>query len=499
MQQITRVPPVQLRIDGAPQDQVAAALEGVRVSRVLSQPAQCELAFAGEHATDAATALAPGTTLELGIGAPPRTLFTGMVTANEWEQSPERTLVVRVRAYDDLHRLRGTQTLETYTDVTPADLATRLAGRIGLNIDAPRPGPTWRRVIQHTRSDLELLVQVAHRAGLYLDLDGDRLRLFGLEGTGDTRELKLGDSLLEARVTLNSDPAAAGVGATGWDLSKIEPHTADSSEPTLARTEADAASNSAAGRTTLLNLVAPSDDHAAAAAQAELDRRAAASLTLWGLAQGDPTLRPGAKVDLQGSAADASFVLTSVVHTVDSRFGFVTEIASAPPPPPPADDAAVVTIGEVANVDDPDGIGRVTVNLPGFGGVESDWLGVAAAGAGSGKGYVAVPDVGDLVLVVLSHRDPSQGVVLGGLYGGAGPFDAGVDGGRVRRYSFKTPAGHTLVFDDERRSLRLVDQQGSTLEMAADAVLLSAHANLTIEAPGKSIKIRSSSVDFETA
>ena len=117
---------------------------------------------------------------------------------------------------------------------------------------------------------------------------------------------------------------------------------------------------------------------------------------------------------------------------------------------------------------------------------------------GSGKGLVAVPDVDDLVLVALAHADPSQGVVLGGLYGGAGPFDAGVEGGHVRRYSFKTPAGHILVFDDDRKKLHLEDAQGSTFEMAGDAVLLSAKTDLTIEAPGRKIVIRSSAVDFET-
>ena len=52
---------------------------------------------------------------------------------------------------------------------------------------------------------------------------------------------------------------------------------------------------------------------------------------------------------------------------------------------------------------------------------------------------------------------------------------------------------------DEVETLRLEDAQGSALELAGDAVLLSAKTDLTIEAPGRSIKIRSSSVDFETA
>ena len=41
-------------------------------------------------------------------------------------------------------------------------------------------------------------------------------------------------------------------------------------------------------------------------------------------------------------------------------------------------------------------------------------MGVVSAGAGSGKGFAILPDVGDQVLVLLIGGDPSQGVVLGG-------------------------------------------------------------------------------------
>ena len=56
----------------------------------------------------------------------------------------------------------------------------------------------------------------------------------------------------------------------------------------------------------------------------------------------------------------------------------------------------------------------------------------------------------------------------------------------------------SALLDDDRKKLHLKDAQGSTLEMAGDAVLLSAKTDLTIEAPGRKIVIRSSSVDFET-
>jgi hypothetical protein len=72
--------------------------------------------------------MAPGSELTLTVGTRDDDLFSGEVTAVEWEQTPERTLVVRVRAYDALHQLRHSQRLETYTDADLERWARTLAG-----------------------------------------------------------------------------------------------------------------------------------------------------------------------------------------------------------------------------------------------------------------------------------------------------------------------------------------------------------------------------------
>ena len=78
--------------------------------------------------------------------------------------------------------------------------------------------------------------------------------------------------------------------------------------------------------------------------------------------------------------------------------------------------------------EDPDALGRIQVAFGALGDVESSWMEVVGVASGAGKGLVALPDVDDLVLVLLIASDPAQGVVLGSLYGSAGPYDAGVVG-----------------------------------------------------------------------
>jgi uncharacterized protein involved in type VI secretion and phage assembly len=151
----------------------------------------------------------------------------------------------------------------------------------------------------------------------------------------------------------------------------------------------------------------------------------------------------------------------------------------------------------VTSVDDPDSHGRVRVRLAAYGDVESDWLGVVVPGAGPEKGVVALPDVGDHVLVVFPHEDPATGIVVGGLYGTGGPPDPGVEAAAVRRFSLQTAGKQRIALDDKNTSLRLEDATGSSIELAPDGVTVHAAVDMTIEAPGRALVIRAKSVDFQ--
>src|SRR5262249_28273784 len=101
--------------------------------------------------------------------------------------------------------------------------------------------------------------------------------------------------------------------------------------------------------------------------------------------------------------------------------------------------------------------------------------------------------------VLLAQEDPARGIVLGGIYVGGGPFDAGVDGQRVRRYTLRTPGGHRLTLDDQAPRLRIEDSAGSFVEMAADKLTLSSKTDIGIVAPGRRITIRGRAIDLEDA
>jgi phage baseplate assembly protein V len=242
---------------------------------------------------------------------------------------------------------------------------------------------------------------------------------------------------------------------------------------------------------------AEEDAHVEGQVQALLDASAAREVVLRGVAQGDPRLRPLARVEIRGlsSLVNGTYVLGAVTHTIDAGRGFLSEISTAPPPSPLRPAGAGMTLGVVTEVDDR--TGRVKVQLPAHAGVETDWLQVASLGAGGKKGLTLVPDRDDTVLVLFAHDDPAEGVVIGGLYGADGPPDSGVESGRVQRFSLCSRSGHRVVLDDAKKILRVEDATGSFLELTPDGVQLHAAVPLTLEAPGHPIVIRGDAVDFK--
>jgi phage baseplate assembly protein gpV len=471
------------------------ALTDVRVVQCLDAPTQCELSW---HLATARTAtlegvtLTPGNAITVTLEDQSQTLFNGEITAVEHQHEPAGGLTLRVRAYDALVSLQRQQTLDTHVEVTTAELVRTLAGEAGIEAACRVDGPVWPRVIPRFPHDLAMLRHYSARSGMHFCLHDGAVALFA---SGDIeapeRELTLGDDLFEARVERNAIQPVTQTRVQGWD-----PYTGE--ERTGLAGDDPAIHRSLLGRTVA------SDGEAEALAQTNRHYHAAAGHTFWGVATGDTTLAPGLAIRPRGLAADHAgrYVLTAVVHTIDTTHGYLCELDSRPERPEPegATWLSGLVLGEVCDVDDPAERGRVQVNLTSFSEAVTHWLLVLQAGAGDGKGLVALPEVGDQVLVGLPGDDPAQGVVLGSVYGEDGPAwgDAAAQPGDTQRpYILTTRNGQRVQLDDSEGSVRLANAEGSYLALTPDGVTLHAAGQLVIEAPGQRLTLGGDRIDME--
>ncbi len=480
------IPVVSVRLDGAP---VPGRVLSVRVTRRIGLPAQAELTM------HTAAGWPFGARLRLDLGD--RELFDGEVSTVELVRGPGSETGWTVVAHDLLHRLRARQRPRVFTGVTLADLARELTADLGLTVRCSDPGPPLERLLQHRATDWDLLARAAARLGRYPVLDGSALVLDTLRPRGAAVPLKFGDTLWQCRVEGHADRAVAAVATYGWHPGKGEFTTGRAGAPGYR--PGPAASVPGLDGTDRALIDQPAGQQAEAA-QAALDRAAARVLCVSGTAQGDPDLRPGRAVQIAGvgEAVDGTYPVCTAVHTIDAD-GYRTVFSTEPPEGLAQPTAAAVALGRVTDVDDPDGYGRVRVVLPGHGELDLGWLAVLCPGAGPGKGVVALPDPGDLVVLALPHEDPAEAIVLGAVFGAQSPPDSGVSGGRVRRWSLHSPGGQRVVVDDTEKSIKLSNDDGSSLELAPGKVRLLARTDLVIEAPGHRMTIRAANVDFERA
>ena len=503
---VALLPRIVITADGAALAAPAyRGLNEVRVQQRLSLPTLCELVFSDPPGSlDAAAQLAPGVRLVVQADGQPVPLFTGEVTAVAWVYGPSGQRELRVRGYDLLHRLRKRQPVTAHVNVTVAELASDMAADIGLAVDAVAPGGFWPRLLQHRHSDLQFLADLAARAGLYLTVRENVLHLLTLAGLGDPVPLRLGESLLEARIEVSGEPATRAVTVQSWNPREAVAHRGRAATPAIGRAPAPAAAPErigASGERVFAGQALQDDQHADALAQAELDRYAAYEMTLWGVATGDARLRPGAPVDIAGvaNAAAGRYVLTEVTHLVNTVQGFVSELSSAPPPPRGLAQPTVAALGIVTQVNDPQAQGRVRVSLPAYADLETEWMQVLSLGAGRGKGLMILPGVGDRVLVLLPDGEPGAGIILGGLYGPQAMPDSGVEGSDTQRYTWLTAGGQRVRLDDVAQTIRVEDSSGSYVELSPQKVLVHATTRLELEAPGQAVVIRGATIDFERA
>lgn len=126
-----------------------------------------------------------------------------------------------------------------------------------------------------------------------------------------------------------------------------------------------------------------------------------------------------------------------------------------------------VYIGIVADNKDPENHGRVKLTIPVFDETKTTgWARVATLMAGSGRGSLFVPEVGDEVVVAFQLGDLRYPIVIGSLWSGKQLPPAGKDEkNNIRKLHSR--AGHQLSFDDTEGDGKLTvkTKKGHVVEM----------------------------------
>lgn len=158
----------------------------------------------------------------------------------------------------------------------------------------------------------------------------------------------------------------------------------------------------------------------------------------------------------------------------------------------------------VADVQDPDGQGRVKVRLPWSPDTGSDscelWARVAVLMAGRGRGTWFIPEPDDEVLVAFEGGNPRRPYVVGALWNGVDSPPVTMDANNNKRVihsrsgivitlddtagqetlTLETPGGQKMTYSDAPPSIEIQDSSGNSVKLEASGITVTAAGNVDV-------------------
>lgn len=231
--------------------------------------------------------------------------------------------------------------------------------------------------------------------------------------------------------------------------------------------------------------------------------QAADLMTLQGVGK-KMEMSPGSVIDVKtklyedGSWIEepyGNFLVTSVSHHItgnleyNNNFEAISADSEYLPEPNFQLPVAEPQIATVLSNADPENKGRVEVKfLWQSGDMKSPWLRVMTPDGGNSdkvgvnRGLLAIPEEGDQVMVGFRYNDIQRPFVMGGMYNGS--TGAGGGDNNITK-SYTTRSGNTIVFNDEEKSVTVMDAEGNLMNMDGKGnISVSSSSTITLSCGG---------------
>lgn len=374
-------------------------------------------------------------------------LIEGEITALEPEFTREGFIRTVVRGYDKSHRLQRVRATKTFLQMTDSDIASSVIGSAGLQANCTATSALHDYVLRDNETAYDFLQRLARRNGFVVVVDGGKVT-FGSPG-GDAGSsvatLEFGTNLREFRPRLTAAAQADSGSVYGWDPKQKDKILGTASTPasmnSLGTDGHSAASKfGSTGELAVVDIGVADQGDAQERAKALLTRARTGDVHAHGVCSGNAKLKPGVKVDIKtvGTRFSGTYTIGRSLHRYDAIEGYITEFdvsngsgetaaTMVAGPSPVVMQGAIernVVIGVVTdNNDAQGGLSRVKVKFPWMPPadgteIESAWARLSAPMAGSGRGVLFFPEIGDEVLVAFDHGDPTRPYVIGALWNG---------------------------------------------------------------------------------
>jgi phage protein D len=364
-----------------------------------------------------------------------KTVFKGQVVAVEPEFGEHGCTIV-ARALDKGHKLMRQRKVRTFQQMSASDMVRKIAGENGLTAKVKSTPVVHEFFQQSAETEWDFLWRLA-RMNDYRVTVNDTTLNFGPFGDGATGPvtLKWQDNLISFKPRMSGVQQQQTVNVRSWDPKNKQVVTGSASSPqTTSKPGVQRAqvSNDLGGGTTMVaDQLAETAGEANAIAKSALEGRADSYFEAEGVAFGNPAVKAGCKVKIDGVGQKfgGEFVVSSSTHVYKGTTGYRTTFTISGRsdrglldllrPADKHDWSRDLVVGVVTNNKDPEDRCRVRVKFPSLSdSEESAWARVASVSAGNARGLVMLPQINEEVIVGFEHGDTRRPVVLGSLFNG---------------------------------------------------------------------------------
>ncbi|HVY69609.1 MAG TPA: type VI secretion system tip protein VgrG [Verrucomicrobiae bacterium] len=466
----------------------------------------------------------PGAELEIQAGyrGSEESIFKGIVIRHSIKVRKGSSVLV-IEAKDKAIKMTTQVKSAYFKETTDSDVLEQLLQTHGLDNDIESTSVQHPEIVQYRSTDWDFMLCRADVNGLMCAVSDGKVTIAKPDlGQSSTLTIQYGATVKDLDAEIDARLQFSGVKATAWnpaDQSLVDGVEAD--EPTV-----PAAGNIDAS--TLAQITGPDPfqlSHSGRIQEPELKAWADAHLLKQRLAKirgkvrvdGTAAVKPGQIITLNGVgdrfAGDlyVSGVRQEVQKgTWDTIFQFgldpdwFAERFDVDDAPAGSMLPAVngLQIGVVTRLEgDPDGEERIMVRVPVIhASDEGTWCRISTLDAGSDRGTVFRPEIGDEVIVGFINDDPRNAVVLGMCHSSAkaAPIPASDDNnekGYVSRSKLKlhfdddkktilieTPGGNRMLFSDDEQKIKLEDQNGNSITLDQDGIKIESAKDFGIKA-----------------
>ena len=466
----------------------------------------------------------PGNEIEIQAGyeSDNKTIFKGVIVKQSVKIRSNNSILI-IECKDKAVKMTVGKKNKYFTDsVKDSDAISTMINTYGLNAEVETTDVTHKELIQFETTDWDFMVNRADVNGKLVITDDGNIAVKKPNFTSSpVISLVYGATILELDAEIDARHQLKAVKTKSWSSDDQAVKETDAADPAVSlngNITADDLAN-------VIGLNEYTIKHGGAVEDAELQswgnalwlKHQAAKVRGRVRFRGIDTVKPGVMIELGGLSDrfNGKCFVSAAQHHIsagdwqtEAQFGLNPEWFSqehAINMMPASGLMAAVSglqVGKVTQLEnDPDGKNRIKIFLPIINNNEQGtWARVATLDAGNDRGSFFLPEIGDEVIVGFINDDPRDAIVLGMMNSSAKPApltaaDANHEKGFVTRSKMKmifnddkksftllTPAGKTMVVDDDAGIMKLEDENGNKFLMDTNGITIESYKEIKIKA-----------------